>query len=90
MDNIILVSEVLDASYSCAPDMTHALCSLGGGDMGSGIIALWEAGQRIGMIKGTAITTLVFSAGIACVVIIRHRHKARLQKAESKEVSENA
>ena len=90
MENDVLVSEVLDARFSCAPDMTHALCSLGGGNMGLGIIALWETGYRTGMMKGTAITTLVFSAGIACAAIIRRRHKKRLQKAGNKEESENA
>ena len=82
MDTYVLIYELLDSTCSCAPEMTHALCSLGGGDMGTGIIALWEAGQRTGMMKGTAITALLFSAGIACAAIVRRRHKKKKKKKE--------
>lgn len=74
MENNALVSQVLETSAGRAPDMTHALCSLGGGDMGAGIVALWDAGQRNGMIKGASITTLIFSLGISVGVVLLHRH----------------
>ncbi|MBO5395528.1 MAG: hypothetical protein J6A97_01470 [Clostridia bacterium] len=85
MGNNALVSQVLETSASRAPDMTHALCSLGGGDMGAGIVTLWNAGQRNGMIKGASITTLIFSLGISVGVVLLHRHhENRLDKVERK------
>lgn len=70
MGNNTLVSQVLETSAGRAPDMTHALCSLGGGDMGAGIVALWNAG----LIRGASITTLIFSLGISVGVVLLHRH----------------
>lgn len=74
MGNNALVSQVLETSSGRAPDMTHALCSLGGGDMGAGIIVLWNAGQRNGIVKGASITTLIFSLGISVGMVLLHRH----------------
>lgn len=74
MGNNALVSQVMETSAGSAPDMTHALYSLGGGDMGAGIIALWKAGQKDGMIKGVSITTLIFSLGISVGMLLVHRH----------------
>lgn len=83
MGNIALVSQVLETSSGRAPDMTHALCSLGGGDMGAGIIALWNAGQRNGIVKGASITTLIFSLGISVGMVLLHRHhENKLDKVE--------
>ena len=48
VENGALISQVLDASAGRAPDMTHALYSLGNGDMGAGIVTLWKAGQKAG------------------------------------------
>lgn len=74
MGNNALVSQVLETSSGRAPDMTHALCSLGGGDMGAGIVALWNAGLRNGIVKGASITTLIFSFGISAGMVLLHRH----------------
>ena len=83
MGNNALVSQVLETSAGRAPDMTHALCSLGKGDMGAGIVALWNAGQRNGMIKGASITTLIFSLGIGVSMMLLHRHhENQLDKVE--------
>ena len=90
METYVLIYELLDSTCSCAPEMTHALCSLGGGDMGSGIIALWEAEQRAGRMKGAAISTLAFSAGIACAEIIKHRRKKKIREDKMQEEGENA
>lgn len=73
MGNNALVSQVLDTSAGRAPDMTHALCSLGDGDMGAGITALWTAGKRRGLIQGASFTTVVFSLGVGVVLLNRHR-----------------
>lgn len=83
MGNNTLVSQVLETSAGRAPDMTHALCSLGKGDMGAGIVALWNAGQRNGMIKGASITTLIFSLGIGVsAMVLQKYHKKQLDKVE--------
>lgn len=74
MGNNALVSQVMKTSAGSAPEMTHALYSLGGGDMGAGIIALWKAGQKNGMIKGASITAMIFSLGISVGILLRHRH----------------
>ena len=68
-----LVSQVLEACAGRAPDMTHALCSLGGGDMGAGIMALWIAGKKSGIIQGVSLTSMVFSLGIGIGVILWHK-----------------
>ena len=69
-----LVNQVLATRDSCAPEMTHALSNLGGGDMGTGITALWSAGNRNGMIRGASITSLVFSLGIGAGMLLLQRH----------------
>ena len=51
VENNALISQVLGASAGRAPDMTHALYSLGNGDMGAGIVTLWKAGQKAGVMK---------------------------------------
>lgn len=38
-----LVSQVLETSSGRAPDMTRVLYSLRGGDIGAGIVTLWNA-----------------------------------------------
>lgn len=85
MENNRLVNWVLKTSAGPAPDMTHALCSLGGGDMGRGIITLWNDGQRNGMIKGVSITTIIFSLGMGVGVILLHKyHKNMLSRVDRK------
>lgn len=74
MGNIALVSQVLETSGCRAPDMTHALCNLGKGDMGAGITALWNAGQQNGVVRGATITSLIFSFGIGVGILLLHRH----------------
>ena len=86
MGNNTLVSQVLETSAGRAPDMTHALCSLGKGDMGAGIVALWNAGQINGMIRGASITTLIFSLGIGVSMMFLHRHHEN--KTSSTKLSE--
>lgn len=59
------VIAVFDACTQKAPAMTHALSDLGNGDMGNGIMALWQAGQRNGFVQGTALTAALFVIGIS-------------------------
>ena len=77
MENNELIRMVLKASTGCAPDMTHALCSLGGGNMGKGIIVLY----RSGIVKGASIT-LIVSSVIGGVVLLCKHHKNKLDEAE--------
>ena len=69
-----LVNQVLEASAGRAPDMTHALCSLGDGDMGAGITALWAAGKKSGIIQGASLTSMVFSLSIGIGVVLLHKY----------------
>lgn len=74
MEKSELVSQVLEASAGRASDMTHALCSLGDGDMGAGIMALWTAGKKSGIILGASLTSMIFSLGIGIGVLLLHKH----------------
>ena len=58
------VIAVFDACSQKAPVMTHALSELGNGDMGNGIMALWQAGRKSGFVQGTALTSVLFVIGI--------------------------
>jgi len=75
------VIAVFDSCYQKAPRMTHALCELGNGDMGRGIVTLWRSGRDIGFIQGTAVTTLVFILGIGTHKIVAAiREDRRIKK----------
>lgn len=75
------VIAVFDACAQKAPAMTHALSELGNGDMGNGIITLWQAGQRNGFIQGATVTSVLFVIGIgACKVASCIREDRRLKK----------
>lgn len=88
------VSQVFEASKGCAPDMTHALRSLGGGSMGIGIAALydvgWEAGCKAGQ-KNAAIQEILifmvlsFGAGIGVFLHKHHQKKLADNKLETDE-----
>ena len=81
VENGALISQVLDASAGRAPDMTHALYSLGNGDMGAGIVTLWKAGQKAGVMKGACATALAFSIGIGVSTMLLSRfYQDRLKK----------
>lgn len=58
------VIAVFDACTQNAPVMTHALSELGNGDMGNGIMTLWQAGRKNGFVQGTALTSALFAIGI--------------------------
>lgn len=58
------VIAVFDACTQKAPIMTHALSELGNGDMGNGIMTLWQAGRKNGFVQGTALTSVLFVIGI--------------------------
>lgn len=81
------VNQVLEASSAGAPDMTHALCRLGSGDMGAGIVRLWDvgrdAGHRSGFAKGVSLTSLVFFAGIGTgLFFLRRYHEEKVSQAQ--------
>ena len=83
VENGALISQVLDASAGRAPDMTHDLYSLGKGDMGAGIVALWKAGQKAGVMKGACATALAFSIGIGVSTMLLSRfYQDRLKEVE--------
>ena len=83
VENGALISQVLDASAGRAPDMTHALYSLGNGDMGAGIVTLWKAGQKAGVMKGACATALAFSIGIGVSTMLLSRfYQDRLKEVE--------
>ncbi len=84
MENSALISQVLGASAGRAPDMTHVLYSLGNGDMGAGIVTLWKAGQKAGVMKGTCATALAFSIGIGVSTMLLSRfYQDRLKEADA-------
>lgn len=75
------VIAVFDACSQKAPMMTHALSELGNGDMGSGIVALWQAGRNCGFVQGAAVTTVLFAIGIGtCKVISAIKEEQRIKK----------
>ena len=83
VENGALISQVLDASAGRAPDMTHALYSLGNSDMGAGIVTLWKAGQKAGVMKGACATALAFSIGIGVSTMLLSRfYQDRLKEVE--------
>ena len=83
VENSALISQVLGASAGRAPDMTHALYSLGNGDMGAGIVTLWKSGQKAGVMKGACVTALAFSIGIGVSTMLLSRfHQDRLKVVE--------
>lgn len=83
VENSALISQVLGASAGRAPDMTHALYSLGNGDMGAGIVTLWKAGQKAGVMKGACATALAFSIGIGVSTMLLSRfYQDRLKEVE--------
>jgi len=83
MENKALIRQVLSASSGDASDMTHALCSLGNGDMGTGVTKLWSTGHKSGLAKGVSITSLVFTTGIGIgLYFLRRYHKEKVSQAE--------
>lgn len=89
MKNIDLIHQVLEASSAGTPDMTHALCRLGGGDMGSGIAQLWEAGRSSGFVRGASVASLIFSIGARIgLAFLYNYHEKALDKLESETVHE--
>lgn len=75
------VIAVFDACTQKAPAITHALSELGNGKMGSGIMTLWQAGQKNGFIQGATITSVLFVVGIgACKVVSCIREDRRMKK----------
>ena len=72
---------VFDACSQKAPVMTHALSELGDGDMGNGIVTLWQAGRDFGIVQGAAVTTVLFAIGIGtCKVIAAVREERRIKR----------
>lgn len=58
--------------------------------MADGLVALWQSGQKSGMIKGVTITTLVFSAAIGGYVLIKNAIKDREMKRVLEDVEFSA
>ena len=72
------VTNLLEATTGTAADMTHNLCLLGGGDMGTGIRNLWIDGYGTGAIA----TATVLGGG--CLIYWMATHKRRnLKKIET-------
>lgn len=72
---------VFESCTEKAPRMTHALSELGDGDMGTGILNLWEAGRCNGFVQGTAVTTIAFVLGIgACKLVSAIREDRKIKR----------
>ena len=66
------VLALLNGAGKPAPEMTKGLSVLGDGNMADGLIALWENGQKNGIVKGTVVTSLVFTAGIGLYALAKN------------------
>ena len=77
-------SKVIAVFESCtqkAPCMTHALSELGNGDMGSGIITVWQAGRNNGFVQGSTVTAMLFVAGMGVYKVVSTiREERRIKK----------
>lgn len=67
------VLALLNGAGKSAPEMTRGLSVLGDGSMAEGLIALWKNGQKNGIVKGTVVTTLVFTVGISLYALAKNR-----------------
>lgn len=68
------IADLLNATNATAAEMTHNLCLLGGGDMGSGIRNLWIDGYGAG-----ALTVAVVIVG-SCALSWYTTRKRRIHK----------
>lgn len=71
---------LLNGSGKPAPVMTQGLSVLGDGSMADGLIALWENGQKNGIVKGAVGTSLVFTVGIGLYALAKNKiagHQAK-------------
>lgn len=83
------IDYLLDSCRKSAPNYTSALSKLGNGSMGNGIVELWKDGQSNGFVKGTAITSIVFTIGIGTVALIKTKiNEYRLKKAVQETIEE--
>lgn len=83
------IDYLLDSCRKSAPNYTSALSKLGNGSMGNGIVELWKDGQSNGFVKGTAITSIVFTIGIGTVALIKTKiDEYRLKKAVQETIEE--
>ena len=80
---------VFDTCTQKAPAMTHALSELGNGDMGKGIISMWQAGRIDGFIQGVTITSVCFMVGIGTYKAVAYFHRTRRIKRLLQEECEN-
>ena len=74
------VLALLNGAGKPAPEMTRGLSVLGDGSMADGLIALWENGQKNGIVKGTVVTSLAFTVGIGLYALAKNKiaeHKAK-------------
>ena len=67
------VLDLLKGAGKAAPEITHSLSQLGEGCMVDGLIALWENGQRNGVINGAIGATVVFTVGISVSILIKNK-----------------
>lgn len=83
------IDYLLDSCRKSGPDFTSALSKLGNGSMGNGVVELWKDGQSNGFVKGTAITSIVFTVGIGTVALIKTKiDEYRLKKAVQEMIEE--
>lgn len=82
----IQIQALLDGAGKAGPELTHGLCSLGGGKMADGLVELWKAGQHNGVVKGAAITPLAFSAVIGGYILIKTAIEDRQMKKTLAEI----
>lgn len=84
------IQALLDSAGKAGPEVTHGLSELGGGKMSTGLVELWKAGQRNGVVKGATITTLAFSAVIGGYILIKNAFEDREMKKALAEVQASA
>ena len=74
------VLALLNGTGKSAPEMTRGLSVLGDGSMADGLIALWENGQKNGIVKGVVGTSLLFTVGIGVYALAKNKiaeHQAK-------------
>lgn len=74
------VLSLLTETGKSAPEMTRGIAVLGNGNMEEGLIAIWENGQRNGIVKGTIGASLVFTAAIGIYALVKNtiaEHQAK-------------
>ena len=80
LTNNAQVLDLLNGAGKPAPEMTRGLSVLGDGNMADGLVALWEDGQKNGIVRGVAGAALVFTAGIGLYALIKNVIAARKAK----------